>query len=306
MHRAARVAAPTYALSALRSGGPVVSPEKPAGASVPYCMGGRSRHLRPPCMRSGSFDAVTILGADSPVCWSATDGRPIAPARCTRAAWHMFRRCRTLRADHPRMGSPRAGRPHRRPRAPRSAGCPRDHRAGPRRGCLLARLGRLRHGARFAGGPSPGISWLCSPSCGPPTSTRRRAARSSQDLWRESSSRVWSAPRVNAMSTSTTSSPRCCGRRGRWSPRLFASRRVGSPARRKTPCSVRQVGWPHTTEAWPASQRRQGRRSGIQREDSAGCEDKAAPSHTIVDDLGDQRRGHGRCRSTRMCWAGTI
>ena len=42
------------------------------------------------------------------------------------------------------VGSPRAGRPHRRPRAPRSAGCPRDHRAGPRWGPrALARLGRL-------------------------------------------------------------------------------------------------------------------------------------------------------------------
>ena len=39
------------------------------------------------------------------------------------------------------------------------------------------------------------------------------------------SSRVWSAPRVNAMSTSTTSSRRCCGRHVRWSPRLSTSRR---------------------------------------------------------------------------------
>ena len=103
---------------------------------------------------------------------------------------------------------------------------------------------------------SPGISTassrLCSPSCGPPTSTRPTGApntpsappsliaRSVAGIGRPAahgpnrSSRVWSEPRVNAMSTSTTSSPRCCGRRGRWSPRLFASRRCRITRETKT------------------------------------------------------------------------
>ena len=119
---------------------------------------------------------------------------------------------------------------------------------GPASACLPAWAGSsTRRPLCRRPNASPGISTassrLCSPSCGPPTSTRPTGAlntpsappssiaRSVAGIGRPAahgpnrSSRVWSAPRVNAMSTSTTSSPRCCGRRGRWSPRLFASRR---------------------------------------------------------------------------------
>ena len=113
-------------------------------------------------------DAVTILGADFAGVL-VRDGwapyRRFTGALHQSCLAHLFRRCRTLRADHPRspLGSPRAGRPHRRPRAPRSAGCPRDHRAGPRWGprALACPPGPAhRHGAPLCRRPnaSPGIS----------------------------------------------------------------------------------------------------------------------------------------------------
>ena len=94
LHRAARVAAPTYAALCAQIGGvPSSVRMKPAGASVPCCTGcGRSRHLRPPCMRSAPGVALTMRSRSwartSPVCGPRRMGRPIAasPARCTRAA----------------------------------------------------------------------------------------------------------------------------------------------------------------------------------------------------------------------------
>ena len=61
----------------------------------------------------------------------------------------------------------------------------------------------------------------------PPSSIARFVAGIARPAARgpNRSSRVWSAPRVNATSTSTTSSPRCCGHRVRWSPRLSTPRR---------------------------------------------------------------------------------
>ena len=216
---------------------------KPAGASVPCCTGcGRSRHLRPPCMRSAPGVALAMRSRSwartSPVCWSATDGRPIAasPARCTRAAWHICSAgvARSVPTIRGARGQP-AGRPSS-PTPSRSAiggmptRSPSRASLGPAGACLPAWAGSsTRRPLCRRPNASPGISTassrLCSPSCGPPTSTRPTGAlntpsappssiaRSVAGIGRPAahgpnrSSRVWSAPRVNAMSTSTTSSP---------------------------------------------------------------------------------------------------
>ena len=271
LHRAARVAAPTYAaLCAQIRGSPVVSPDETGwrvGAVLHWLWAFATPETTVYAIRPGrSFDdAVTILGADFAGVL-VRDGwapyRRFTGALHQSCLAHLFRRCRTLRADHPR--SPWAARGQA---VLTDALALRDRRdahaiteqslAGPAGACLPAWAGSsTRRPLCRRPNASPGISTassrLCSPSCGPPTSTRPTGAlntpsappssiaRSVAGIGRPAahgpnrSSRVWSAPRVNAMSTSTTSSPRCCGRRGRWSPRLFASRRCRITRETKT------------------------------------------------------------------------
>ena len=182
-------------------------------------------------------DAVAVLGADFAGVL-VRDGwapyRRFTNARHQSCLAHLLRRCRTLRADHPRSPwAARVHRPDRRPGAPRSARCASDpeHGLAVARGRLLARLGRLIDSATLPAAQRFLDSRPCSPSSGPSTSTRPTRAEHAirpavVTLWRQSHA-AWRAdptdPRAvrtagNAVSTSTTSSPRCSKPHGRWSP----------------------------------------------------------------------------------------
>ena len=141
LHRAARVAAPTYAaLCAQIRGSPVVSPDETGwrvGAVLHWLWAFATPETTVYAIRPGrSFDdAVTILGAD------------FTGALHQSCLAHLFRRCRTLRADHPR--SPWAARVQAvltdalALRDRRDAHAITEQGLAGARGRLLARLGRL-------------------------------------------------------------------------------------------------------------------------------------------------------------------
>ena len=117
LHRAARVAAPTYAALCVQiRGSPVVSPDETGwrvGAVLHWLWAFATPETTVYAIRPGrSFDdAVTILGADFAGVL-VRDGwapyRRFTGALHQSCLAHLFRRCRTLRADHPR--SPWAAR----------------------------------------------------------------------------------------------------------------------------------------------------------------------------------------------------
>ena len=156
LHRAARVAAPTYAaLCAQIRGSPVVSPDETGwrvGAVLHWLWAFATPETTVYAIRPGrSFDdAVTILGADFAGVL-VRDGwapyRRFTGALHQSCLAHLFRRCRTLRADHPR--SPWAARVQAvltdalALRDRRDAHAITEQGLAEARGRLLARLGRL-------------------------------------------------------------------------------------------------------------------------------------------------------------------
>ena len=156
LHRAARVAAPTYAaLCAQIRGSPVVSPDETGwrvGAVLHWLWAFATPETTVYAIRPGrSFDdAVTILGADFAGVL-VRDGwapyRRFTGALHQSCLAHLFRRCRTLRADHPR--SPWAARVQAvltdalALRDRRDAHAITEQGLAGARGRLLARLGRL-------------------------------------------------------------------------------------------------------------------------------------------------------------------
>ena len=262
LHRAARVAGPTYAaLCAQIRGSPVVSPDETGwrvGAVLHWLWAFATPEttVYAICPGRGFDDAATILGADFPGVL-VRDGwapyRRFTGALHQSCLAHLLRRCRTLRADHPR--SPWAARVQTvltdalALRDRRDAQAITEHGLAVAHGRLLARLSRLIDAApalpaaqRFAAHldrECPAVlaflwapdvdatNWRAEHAIRPPSSIARFVAGIARPAARgpNRSSRVWSAPRVNATSTSTTSSPRCCGHRVRWSPRLSTPRR---------------------------------------------------------------------------------
>ena len=156
LHRAARVAAPTYAaLRAQVRGSPVVSPDETGwrvDAVLHWLWAFATPNTTVYAIRPGrSFDdAVAILGADFDGVL-VRDGwapyRRFTDALHQSCLAHLLRRARTLRADHPR--SPWAARVQAVLTAAlglrdrRNAHQISDHGLAVARGQLLARLGRL-------------------------------------------------------------------------------------------------------------------------------------------------------------------
>ena len=156
LHRAARVAAPTYAALCVQiRGSPVVSPDETGwrvGAVLHWLWAFATPETTVYAIRPGrSFDdAVTILGADFAGVL-VRDGwapyRRFTGALHQSCLAHLFRRCRTLRADHPR--SPWAARGQAvltdalALRDRRDAHAITEQSLAGARGRLLARLGRL-------------------------------------------------------------------------------------------------------------------------------------------------------------------
>ena len=156
LHRAARVATPTYAaLCAQIRGSPVVSPDETGwrvGAVLHWLWAYATPDTTVYDIRPGrSFDdAVAVLGADFAGVL-VRDGwapyRRFTNARHQSCLAHLLRRCRTLRADHPR--SPWAARVQAvltaalALRDRRDAQAITEHGLAVARGRLLARLGRL-------------------------------------------------------------------------------------------------------------------------------------------------------------------
>lgn len=156
LHRAARVAAPTYAaLCAQVRGSPVVSPDETGwrvGAVLHWLWAFATPDTTVYAIRPGrSFDdAAAMLGAtfDGVL---VRDGwapyRQFTDALHQTCLAHLFRRCRTLRDDHPR--SPWAADVQQTLldalalRARRDARTISDHGLAVARGRALARLGRL-------------------------------------------------------------------------------------------------------------------------------------------------------------------
>ena len=156
LHRAARVAGPTYAaLCAQIRGSPVVSPDETGwrvDAVLHWLWAFATPDTTVYAIRPGrSFDdAATILGADFAGVL-VRDGwapyRRFTDALHQSCLAHLLRRARTLRVDHPR--SPWAARVQAvltaalRLRDRRDAQQISDHGLAVGRGQLLARLGRL-------------------------------------------------------------------------------------------------------------------------------------------------------------------
>jgi len=156
LHRAARVAAPTYAaLCEQIRGSPVVSPDETGwrvGAILHWLWAFATPTTTVYAIRPGRAfdDAATILGPDFDGVL-VRDGwapyRHFTKALHQSCLQHLARRCRTLRADHPR--SPWAA--HVQDvftdalalRDRRNAHRISDHGVAVARGRLLARLGRL-------------------------------------------------------------------------------------------------------------------------------------------------------------------
>ncbi len=156
LQRAARVAAPAYgALCTQIRGSPVVSPDEPGwrvGAVLHWLWAFATPETTVYAIRPGRGfdDAATILGADFAGVL-VRDGwapyRRFTAARHQSCLAHLLRRCRTLRADHPR--SPWAGRVQvvftdaLALRDRRDAHAITDHGLAVAHGRLLAHLGRL-------------------------------------------------------------------------------------------------------------------------------------------------------------------
>ena len=189
LHRAARVAAPTYA--ALCAQNPRQSRREPrrepAGGSARCGTGcGRLRRRRPRCI---AF-ATGVASTRRPRCWAPTltaswcetGGRRIAasPRRCIRRVWRTW--CaeripspRIIRAVRGRLACRRSSTDALALRDRREAHAITEHGLAVARGAP-ARAPRAtpRHGARPAGRPAlrrpsrPRVSPPCSPSCGRP------------------------------------------------------------------------------------------------------------------------------------------
>ncbi len=156
LHRAARVAGPTYAaLCAQIRGSPVVSPDETGwrvGAVLHWLWAFATPEttVYAICPGRGFGDAATILGADFPGVL-VRDGwapyRRFTGALHQSCLAHLLRRCRTLRADHPR--SPWAARVQTvltdalALRDRRDAQAITEHGLAVAHGRLLARLSRL-------------------------------------------------------------------------------------------------------------------------------------------------------------------
>ena len=156
LHRAARVAGPTYAaLCAQIRGSPVVSPDETGwrvGAVLHWLWAFATPEttVYAICPGRGFDDAATILGADFPGVL-VRDGwapyRRFTGALHQSCLAHLLRRCRTLRADHPR--SPWAARVQTvltdalALRDRRDAQAITEHGLAVAHGRLLARLSRL-------------------------------------------------------------------------------------------------------------------------------------------------------------------
>ena len=156
LHRAARVAGPTYAaLCAQIRGSPVVSPDETGwrvGAVLHWLWAFATPEttVYAICPGRGCDDAATILGADFPGVL-VRDGwapyRRFTGALHQSCLAHLLRRCRTLRADHPR--SPWAARVQTvltdalALRDRRDAQAITEHGLAVAHGRLLARLSRL-------------------------------------------------------------------------------------------------------------------------------------------------------------------
>ena len=156
LHRAARVAAPTYAaLCDQIRGSPVVSPDETGwrvGAVLHWLWAFATPDTTVYAIRPGRGfdDAAAILGADFDGVL-VRDGwapyRQFTDALHQTCLAHLLRRCRTLRADHPR--SPWAAGVQEvltdalALRDRRDAHAISDHGLAVARGHLLARLGRL-------------------------------------------------------------------------------------------------------------------------------------------------------------------
>ncbi len=156
LHRAARVAAPTYAaLCEQIRGSPVVSPDETGwrvGAILHWLWAFATPTTTVYAIRPGRAfdDAAAMLGADFDGVL-VRDGwapyRQFTQALHQSCLQHLARRCRTLRADHPR--SPWAAHVQEvftdalALRDRRNAGRISAHGVAVARGRLLARLGRL-------------------------------------------------------------------------------------------------------------------------------------------------------------------
>ena len=156
LHRAARVAVPTYAaLCAQIRGSPVVSPDETGwrvGAVLHWLWAFATPEttVYAICPGRGFDDAATILGANFAGVL-VRDGwapyRRFTGARHQSCLAHLLRRCRTLRADHPR--SPWAARVQAvltdalALRDRRDAQAITEQGLAVAQGRLLARLGRL-------------------------------------------------------------------------------------------------------------------------------------------------------------------